>query len=196
MTSASTGDAATGGAATANAATPALDIHWRSFELRPAGAPPIPPEYRARIEASRPQLMQVARERYNRELNPGPFGIDSRPALIGAKFAEQQGVGPAYHDGVMRAYWQAARDISDRAVLTEIAAAAGVERTAFIAALDDPAFDAAVQQDVELARQYGLNGVPALVFDNRYLISGAQPVDVLRRVVDQIAGERSNPRDQ
>lgn len=196
MTSASTGDAATGGAATANAATPALDIHWRSFELRPAGAPPIPPEYRARIEASRPQLMQVARERYNRELNPGPFGIDSRPALIGAKFAEQQGAGPAYHDGVMRAYWQAARDISDRAVLAEIAAAAGVERTAFIAALDDPAFDAAVQQDVELARQYGLNGVPALVFDNRYLISGAQPVDVLRRVVDQIAGERSNPRDK
>jgi predicted DsbA family dithiol-disulfide isomerase len=175
---------------------PTLAIQWRSFELRPAGAPPIPPEYRARIEASRPQLMQVARERYNRTLDPGPFGIDSRPALIGAKFAEQQGAGPAYHDGVMRAYWQEARDISDRAVLAEIAAAAGMERAAFIAALDDPAFDAAVQQDVELARQYGLNGVPALVFDNRYLVSGAQPFDVLRRVVDQITAERSNPGTQ
>ncbi len=85
--------------------------------------------------------MQVARERYNRTLDPGPFGIDSRPALIGAKFAEQQGAGPAYHDGVMRAYWQEARDISDRAVLAEIAAAAGMERAAFIAALDDPAFE-------------------------------------------------------
>ncbi len=173
-----------------------LEIHWRSFELRPAGGPPVPPEYRARIEASRPQLMQVARERYNRELHPGPFGIDSRPALIGAKFAEQQGVGPAYHDGVMRAYWQQARDISDRAVLAEIAAVAGLARAAFLAALDDPAYDAAVQQDIDLARQYGLNGVPALVFDNRYLVSGAQPVDVLRRVVDQIAGERSNPEAQ
>ncbi len=140
--------------------------------------------------------MQVARERYNRELNPGPFGIDSRPALIGAKFAEQQGAGPAYHDGVMRAYWQQARNISDRAVLAEIAAVAGLAHAAFLAALDDPAFDAAVQQDIDLARQYGLNGVPALVFDNRYLVSGAQPVDVLRRVVEQIAAERSNPATQ
>jgi predicted DsbA family dithiol-disulfide isomerase len=47
-----------------------------------------------------------------------------------------------------------------------------------------------VQQDIDLARQYGLNGVPALVFDNRYLVSGAQPADMLRRVVDQIAAEK------
>jgi predicted DsbA family dithiol-disulfide isomerase len=175
---------------------PALDIHWRSFELRPAGGPPIPPEYRARIEAFRPQLLQVARERYNRELNQGPFGIDSRPALIGAKFAEQQGVGAAYHDRVMCAYWQEARDISDRAVLAELAEAVGLASGALLAALDDPTYDAAVQQDIDLARQYGLNGVPALVFDNRYLVSGAQPVDVLRRIVAQIAGERSNPKAQ
>ncbi len=175
---------------TTTAAAPALAIHWRAFELRPAGGPPVPPEYRARIEAFRPQLLQVARERYTRELNQGPWGIDSRPALVGAKFAEAHGAGPAYHDGVMRAYWQQARDISDRVVLAEVAAAAGLASTSLLAALDDPAYDAAVQQDIDLARQYGLNGVPALVFDNRYLVSGAQPADVLRRVVDQIAAEK------
>ena len=175
---------------TTEAAAPALDIHWRSFELRPAGGPPVPPEYRARIEAFRPQLLQIARESYNRELNQGPFGIDSRPALLGAKFAAQQGVGAGYHDRVMRAYWQQARDISDRAVLAEIADAVGLDRGALLAALDDPTYDAAVQQDIDQAQQYGLNGVPALVFDNRYLVSGAQPVDVLRRVVAQVAGER------
>ena len=175
---------------TTTASAPPLDIHWRSFELRPAGGPPIPPEYRARIEAFRPQLLQIARERYNRELNQGPWGIDSRPALVGAKFAEAHGAGPDYHDRVMRAYWQQARDISDRTVLAELAEAAGLERAPFLAALDDPTFDAAVQQDIDLARQYGLNGVPALVFDNRYLVSGAQPADVLRRVVDQIVEEK------
>ena len=169
---------------------PPLAVTWRSFELRPAGGPPLPPEYRARIEAFRPQLMQIARERYNRELNPGPFGIDSRPALIGAKYAEAQGAGPAYHDGVMRAYWQQARDISALDVLAELAEAAGLAREAFLAALADPAYDAAVQHDIDLARQYGLNGVPALVFEDRYLVSGAQPADVLRRVVAQIAAEK------
>ena len=149
----------------------------------------MPSEYRARIEAFRPQLLQIARERYNREINQGPSGINSRPALVGAKYAEAQGAGPAYHNAVMRAYWQQARDISDPSVLVELAAAAGLEPAGFLTALADPAYDAAVQQDIDLARQYGLNGVPALVFANRYLLSGAQPVDVLRRVVAQIADE-------
>ena len=174
---------------------PPVEVHWRSFELRPKGSPPIPPEYRRRIEAMQPQLLAVARERYGREINQGPFGIDSRPALIGAKYAESRSTaaanyGAAYHATVMAAYWQEGRDISDRAVLAEIAAAVGLDRDEFLAALDDPAFDEQVQADIDLAHAYGLNGVPALVFDNRYLVSGAQPPDVLRSIVAQIAADR------
>jgi predicted DsbA family dithiol-disulfide isomerase len=55
-----------------------------------------------------------------------------------------------------------------------------------LAALDDPLFDQQVQDDLDTARRYGLNSVPALVFADRYLVSGAQPVDVLRSVVEQI----------
>lgn len=150
----------------------------------------MPPEYRQRIQAMQPQLLAVARERYGREINQGPFGIDSRPALIGAKYAESQGAGPAWHEAVMRAYWQEARNISDRDVLAEIAGTLGLSRDQLLAALDDPAFDAEVQADIDLAHAYGLNGVPALIFDNRYLVSGAQPADVLRGLVAQIGAER------
>lgn len=150
----------------------------------------MPPEYRQRIQAMQPQLLAVARERYGREINQGPFGIDSRPALIGAKYAEREGAGPAWHEAVMRAYWQEARDIGDRDVLAEIAGTLGLGRDEFLAALNDPAFDAEVQADIDLAHAYGLNGVPALIFDNRYLVSGAQPADVLRRLVAQIGAER------
>jgi predicted DsbA family dithiol-disulfide isomerase len=168
---------------------PAIDIHWRSFELRPKGSPPMPPEYRQRIEAMKPQLFAIARERYHREINQGPFGIDSRPALIGAKFAESQGLGNEYHEAVMRAYWQEARNIGDRNVLADIAEAVGLVRDEYLAALDDLAFDAQVQADIDIAHAYGLNGVPALVFANRYVVSGAQPADVLRRVLNQVAAE-------
>lgn len=168
---------------------PVIEVRWRSFELRPAGAPPMPPEYRARIEASRPQLYAIARERYQRTMNPGPFGINSRTALIGEKVAESMGRGSDYHDAVMRAYWSDARDISDRAVLADCAVAGGLERARFEAALDDPAFDRMVQVDVDLARTYGLNGVPAMIFNDKYLVSGAQPADVLRQVVERIVQE-------
>jgi len=171
---------------------PPITLRWHAFELRPAGAPPLPAEYRERIEASRPQLYATARERYQREMNPGPFGIDSRPALVGEKYAEAMGCGAVFHDAVMHAYWADARDISDRNVLADLAEAVGMTRGDFLAALDDPVYDDRVQADVETARRYGLNGVPALIFDNKYLVSGAQPADVLRQVVARIMQENDN----
>ncbi len=150
----------------------------------------MPPEYKQRIEAMRPQLVAIARERYRREINQGPFGIDSRPALIGAKYAESKELGLAYHEAMMRAYWQEARDIGDRSVLVDIAEAIGLPREEYLAALDDPVYDAQVQADIEIAHAYGLNGVPALIIDNRYVLSGAQPPDVMRRVINQIASEK------
>jgi predicted DsbA family dithiol-disulfide isomerase len=140
----------------------------------------------------RPQLLAIARERYHREINQGPFGIDSRGALIGAKYAESRSrsLGLAYHEAIMRAYWQEGRDIGDRNVLADIAESIGLLRDEYLSALDDPSFDAQVQADIDIARAYGLNGVPALIFDNRYAVSGAQPADVLLRVINQIAAEK------
>jgi predicted DsbA family dithiol-disulfide isomerase len=171
--------------------THAVNLNWHSFELRPKNGPPIPPAYRARIEASRPQLYATAREQYGVEMNPGPFGIDSRPALIGVKYAEAEGKGNAFHDAVLRAYWLEARNIEDRAVLAELAESVGLAGTLFAAALDDPHYAAEVDEDIELARAYGLQGVPALIFEQKYLIPGAVPYDTLRQAVEQIQVENS-----
>lgn len=162
-----------------------VQIQWRSYELRPVGSPPISPEYLARIEAGRPQLVEMARERYGLEINSGPFGINSRPALVGAKFAEAQGVGDAYHDAVFRAYWQEAKNIADLDVLAEVATAVGLVRDQFLAALDDPTYQNEVMADVQQAFQYGLSGVPALVYDKKYLVSGAQPYELLAEVAEK-----------
>lgn len=139
---------------------------------------------------ARPRFEQMARERYGIVIHSGPFGIDSRPALIGAKYAEAQGVGDAYHDAVFRAYWTEARSIEDLNVLLEIAAALGLDPDAFAASLGDSALSRQVDADIDQAAAYGLGGVPALVFENKYLVSGAQPYDVLRGVVERIAAER------
>ncbi len=162
---------------------------WHSYELRPKGSPPIPPEYLARIKAGRPQLLKIARENYGLEINPGPSGISSRDALIGAKYAEAHGKGPEYHATTLRAYWQRANDIGERAILGMIAQSIGLDEAAFLTALDDPQYDQQVADDVEQAYQYGLNGVPALVFNHKYLISGAQPYEALTRAVEKIQAE-------
>ncbi len=169
-----------------------VTIEWHAFELRPKGSPPIPPEYLKRIEAARPRLLQIARESYGLDLKPGPTGIDSRPALIGAKYAEANGKRDRYHAAMFRAYWQEFKHIDDKEVLAEVAQSIGLDSVPFLAALDNPEYEDAVDADIEQAYQYGLNGVPALVFNNQYLVSGAQPYEVLRQVVEKITAEENS----
>ena len=136
-------------------------------------------------------MVQMARDVYGVEMNPGQMDGSSRVALIGAKFAEAQGAGDAYHAAVFRAYWQEARAISDHDVLASIAASIGLDRAAFLAALDEPRYRDAVLTDVDLPRSYGLSGVPAVVFQDKYLVSGAQPYETLVRVTEQVRAEMS-----
>lgn len=132
----------------------------------------------------------MARELYGIDnLNPGPFGIDSRPSLIGAKFAESKGVGEGYHQAVFDAYWLEGRSIEDRAVLLEIASGLGLEQAEFEAALDDSAWEQVMLADVDQAHQYGLHGVPALVFQDKYLVSGAQPYETLVQLTEKVMSE-------
>lgn len=161
-------------------------VQWRSYELRPKGSPPINPEYLARIAQVRPQMETMAKSQYGVTIHSGRFGIDSRPALIATKYAESQGEGAAFHRAVFSAYWEKAQDIEEREVLASIALENGLERDAFLAGLDDPIWDRQVQEEVETAQQMGISGVPALLFQGKYMLSGAQPYDQLVNVLKQV----------
>lgn len=163
-----------------------VTISWKSYELRPKGSPPMSADYVARIKAAQPQLHAIANEHYGIEINQGKWGIDSRPALIGMKFAEKHGKGDAYHKAVFDAYFTEAKNIEELDVLGDIAGAIGLNRADFLAALTDVELDKAVTADVVQAYQYEIRGVPALIFENKFYIPGAQPYPELVRFVEQM----------
>lgn len=127
-----------------------------------------------------------AREQYGLEMNPGPLDTDSRPALILEKYAQTQGKGAAFHVAAMRAYWEQGNDIGDTAVLRAIAEEVGLNTKDFEQILTSEGFNEQVNADIEMAREYGLTGVPALIFADHYLVVGAQPYQVLKQVVEQV----------
>jgi predicted DsbA family dithiol-disulfide isomerase len=170
-------------------------LQWHSFELRPDGAPPMPPEYRKRIIAGRPMLQKRAREQYGLAMNPGPLDTNSRPALVLEKYAETQGKGATFHVAAMRAYWEQGRDIGDLAVLREVAEAVGLNTKDFEQILTSEAFNEQVNADEEMAHEYGLTGVPAIIFANRYLVMGAQPYQTMKQVVERIIEEEKSDSD-
>lgn len=165
-------------------------IRWRSYELRPIRSPPISPEYRAHIEASRPRFAQMMWEMYGVDIQAGPFGIKSHCALIAAKYAEAQGknIGAAFHNAMYCAYWTEGRNIEAMDVLQDIATQVGLDGDALLTAIDEPQYERAVYADIRQAYHYGLRGVPALIFEDKYLISGWQTTEVLAQVVEQIEG--------
>ena len=174
--------------------THAVEVTFRAYELRPSNLPPLPPEveerHQRKIAEHWPRVENIARERFGLELKRTEGGHHpTRLAHVGAKFASAHGKGDAYHRAVFRAHWQELRDIASPDTLAEIAVAIGLDEAAFRAALTDPHYITEVETDEYWAYQQGLSGVPAFIFGNRYLVSGAQPVDVLRQVADQCLAE-------
>ena len=171
-------------------------LRWHAYELRPAGAPPMPSEYRARIEQSQPRVRQMFRDQHGVDVQFGPLGTSSRDAHVATKWVEAQSAeaGLRFHDRVFRAYWVEGQDLSDRAVLAACATAVDLDGAALETLLADPAqrapYEAEADTDIEQAYTMNLSGVPALIFEERYLVPGAVPTETLRRIVDQIeAGE-------
>jgi predicted DsbA family dithiol-disulfide isomerase len=85
------------------------------------------------------------------------------------------------------AHFQARRNVSDPAVLIDIAASVGIDRAQAAAALADDELDAIVTAGENQARDWNITGVPAMIVNGKYMIPGAQDpdvyVDALRRVV-------------
>lgn len=151
----------------------------------------MPAEYRARIEAGQPRLEQMAHDVYGITIRRGPFGINSRLALIADKYAEQQGKGAAFHHAVFKAYWEEAQSIDDVKVLAGIGERVGLDRGGLLAAIRDPSYIGQVDSDIALAHEYQMSSVPSLVFAEKYLVVGAQPLHVLEQVLAQVQAEQA-----
>ena len=112
--------------------------------------------------------------------------INSRPALQAAEFAREQGRFDAMHHELFKAYWDEGIDVSDTAVLREVASKAGVDVAGMEAAIAANRFGDYLDARRAEAEELGINGIPAHVIADRYLVMGAQPYDLFERVMAKV----------
>lgn len=91
---------------------------------------------------------------------PSVFPVNSIRALRGAVAALQDGVFPAYHHAVMKAYWGDGKDIGDRDVLVAVANAAGLDGEALVSRTDDPGVKDQLKTNTDEAVTRGVFGAP------------------------------------
>jgi predicted DsbA family dithiol-disulfide isomerase len=108
-------------------------------------------------------------------------------ALAGYGAEVQTGLKLALFD----AHFQRRLNVSDPAVLLDLAESAGLDRARAAKALGDEALDQYVRGEEELASDMNITGVPAMVVNGKYMIPGAQEPEVyanaIRRVLEKEA---------
>jgi predicted DsbA family dithiol-disulfide isomerase len=173
-----------------------VEIHFQPFELNPAMAPEgadAAQYLKAKYGMGDAQLAQ------NREV------IRERGAAVGFQFglrahvwntfdahrlmhwAGLQGRARELKHALLSAYHGQGRNPSDPVVLQELAAAVGLEplRAAQVLASDE--YGADVRAAQRQWQQAGIQSVPAVVINQRHLISGGQPPEVFEQALRQIA---------
>ena len=79
------------------------------------------------------------------------------------------------------------RDISDHAVLADVAAGVGLDAERAGAVLAGGEFADAVRDAEKFFQGLGISSVPAVIVERKHLVSGGQPPEVFERVLREIA---------
>ena len=121
-----------------------------------------------------------------------PFGIafvdrpllsNSRPALLAAEFAREQGKFQAFHEAVFAAYFSHGMDIGDLDVIGQIASDIGMDADALGDAVKSGKHVPMLEKAKEDAARLGVTGVPTFFINDKRSIVGAQSLDVFRKTL-------------
>lgn len=175
-------------------------IHFRPFELNPQMVPEGQHlgEHIAQKYGSTPE--QSAANRAAIRERAGALGFtmamaaDSRiyntfDAHRLLHWARQEGKQQALKQALFAAYFTDGRHVGDHEVLVEVAASVGLDAARARAILESDEYAEAVREEEALWRQRGINSVPAIIVNDRYLISGGQPPEAFEQALRQIASE-------
>lgn len=145
--------------------------HWAASKRLPGG------------EAINPELMAS---------RPFPYPY-SMPALRGVKAAEFQGGLTAHarmYDRLQRAHLVECRNVAEAQTIYECAQEIGLDMARFRTDFESPRSEAAVLADRDQAHRLGISGTPTVVFNDKWVLSGALPVEAYRRVIDNLLAGR------
>lgn len=174
------------------------EITFQPFELNPA----MPPggqsivEHIAQKYGSTPERSAATREM-----------IRSRAAAVGFEmrtseqsriyntfdahrllhWAALEGRQKEMKHALFEAYFTEGKDPSDREVLVAAAVKAGLDADRADEVLSSGRYAAEVREAEELWRSRGIEGVPAVIIDERYLISGGHPPEAFEKALREIA---------
>ncbi|WP_238367315.1 DsbA family oxidoreductase [Mesobacterium pallidum] len=179
-----------------------LQIHWHPFELNPSMPPSgqdmrsylatkygITPEQSAR---NRAQLIELGAEvgfafSYPQDMRV----VNTFHAHQLIDWARIKGDQALVKMALFRAYFTENRDVSDLSVLAELAEECGLDgaEAQEVLARGERAADVRAMQQFWLAK--GIDSAPSLVFQQKYLVTGAQGIEGYTELLTELHDEHA-----
>lgn len=177
-------------------------IRWHPFELNPAMPPEgqnltehIAEKYGASAEQSAQNRMQL-------QSIGADLGIDfqfTANSRIVNTFAAHQLLDWAQSKNLQHplklalfdAHFSRGLDVSLNDVLTDIAAKVGLDRDEALDVLTSARHAADTRARQQFWTERGISGVPAMVFEGKYLLTGAQGAQTYAQMLAKVIAERS-----
>ena len=175
-----------------------VELHFQPFELNPE----MPPggedatAHLVRKYGSSPQQLEQNRERIRARGAELGFTFNARTRVwntfdahrllhwAGTRGLPQQ---RALKHALLRAYFTDGADVSSHDVLVRIAAEAGLEEARAREVLARGEYAGEVRERERWYTERGIHSVPAIIFDERHLVSGGQPVEVFEHALRERA---------
>jgi predicted DsbA family dithiol-disulfide isomerase len=176
-------------------------VRWHPFELNPAMPPEgqnltehitekygSTPEQSAQNRAHLQQLGQDLGFTFN-------FGPDSKIVntfvahqLLG--WAQEHGLQHPLKMALFSAHFTDGKDVSDTDTLLDIAASIGLDRAAAKEVLDSQSKAEETRAHQQFWTERGVSGVPSMIFDGRYLLTGAQGAETYAQMLRKVVSEK------
>ena len=174
-----------------------FNIHWRAYRLDPS-VPAEGVDRKAYMRAKfgdnpNRQAMSDALQAAGRSeeiafdfdaIARTPNTLDSHRLI---RWAGGAGLQNEVVERLFTAYFEDGRDIGNRDVLVEIASDVGMDSALVADLLDQGEDRELIEREDALAHRMGISGVPTFIFENKYLVSGAQDAETLAQVMDKVA---------
>jgi len=180
------------------------EIWWHPFELNPDMPPEgeDPTQYGARKYGNTPEQSKANRQRLQAMSESVGFPFNFRDDMrvvntfkahkLLSIFANERGpdAQTKLKLALFKANFQDGLNVSDDEVLLDVAEANGMDRDAAKSWIADEALTEAVRAEMQQWRERDIQGVPAIIFDGKFMVPGAQSAETFANVIGKVLAKR------
>jgi predicted DsbA family dithiol-disulfide isomerase len=174
-----------------------VEIEWKSFQLDPSiPAKPATTNVFAYLAESKGITVEESKKMHQRVAEMAQqaglaFNFDT--TVVANSFeahrliqlSKKFGLENEIEEALFQAYFTDGKNLNDPEELQKIGSSIGLSDMELNKLLTSDDYSAEVREDLQLAGEIGVRGVPFFIIDSKYAVSGAQPVDVFLSTLEK-----------